>query len=465
MKGYSNREGTMCVLRLSRLIVLGIALWSATAEATTYYVAPTGNDANTGTSISTPFRTIGKAASVAQPDDVVNVRGGTYNEAVTLPRGGTPGNPITYQRYQSEAPILDGTGISTCAGSSAYGVLIRVPNIVWDGISIRNFDGTVGCSIGGVRLVDMGDSTSYTIIRNSTISNVDALGNPSCIYVQDYYAGTLEIANNVLHDCGGAESANPANRAGITIFSDGLQSGMTSFVWVHHNEVYNEGVGIKYKHQSLAGVGTATFEYNLVHDIPGPGCLQSEQPGTIIRNNICYNQTDTDISGMRLSNTGGGGACPNCQAYNNSFYNVRSGFYVGTGTTGVTIRDNIICTTGYGWGVVTDSGSTISVLDYNDYCGLAVTNVLSLQFTTSYILIGARGLGYEAHGFTGDPLYVNPTGNPPDFHLKAGSPAKGAGTGGFDMGAYRTGTEVIGPTSTGGGSPTPPSSPSNLRVS
>src|SRR5437867_9262626 len=84
MNGEPNREGTMCVLRLCRLMVLGMVLWAATAEATTYYVGTTGNDSNNGTSLNTPFRTIGKAASVVNPGDVVNVRGGTYGEAVNI---------------------------------------------------------------------------------------------------------------------------------------------------------------------------------------------------------------------------------------------------------------------------------------------------------------------------------------------------------------------------------------------
>lgn len=54
----------------------------------TYYVSPTGNDSNNGTSSSSPFKTIAKAISVI-PQIVnhavtINVANGTYNEDVVI---------------------------------------------------------------------------------------------------------------------------------------------------------------------------------------------------------------------------------------------------------------------------------------------------------------------------------------------------------------------------------------------
>src|SRR5688500_14247788 len=53
-----------------------------------YFVSTAGNDAHAG-SASAPFRTIQRAADVAQPGDTVFVRGGTYRETVTPRRSGT----------------------------------------------------------------------------------------------------------------------------------------------------------------------------------------------------------------------------------------------------------------------------------------------------------------------------------------------------------------------------------------
>ena len=72
-----------------------------------YYVATTGNDHNSG-SLETPWRTIQKAASVAQAGDTVNIRAGTYRETVFPANSGNPGNPITFQAYQNEVAIISG---------------------------------------------------------------------------------------------------------------------------------------------------------------------------------------------------------------------------------------------------------------------------------------------------------------------------------------------------------------------
>ncbi|MEO5616170.1 MAG: DUF1565 domain-containing protein [Candidatus Eisenbacteria bacterium] len=72
-----------------------------------YYVAPNGNDANSGSSGS-PFRTLTKAASVAQPGGAIRVRPGLYYELLDTPRSGTATNPI---HLIAEGPgvILDGS--------------------------------------------------------------------------------------------------------------------------------------------------------------------------------------------------------------------------------------------------------------------------------------------------------------------------------------------------------------------
>ena len=79
---------------------------------TTYYVATTGSDSANGTSTSTPFATLQKAADVAGAGDTVLVRGGTYQQIVEISKSGTSGNEITFDAYPGsgtrETVILDG---------------------------------------------------------------------------------------------------------------------------------------------------------------------------------------------------------------------------------------------------------------------------------------------------------------------------------------------------------------------
>jgi hypothetical protein len=73
-----------------------------------YYVSPTGSDSYNGTSLSTPFKTIQKAASVMVAGDNCFIRQGTYRETVTPVNSGSAGSPITFAAYQGEKVIVSG---------------------------------------------------------------------------------------------------------------------------------------------------------------------------------------------------------------------------------------------------------------------------------------------------------------------------------------------------------------------
>ena len=80
-------------------------------DATNYYVAVSyGDDTNTGLSISTPFKTIGKAASIMSAGDVCYIRQGRYHETITIDNlDGTSGSPIIFTNYNNERVVIDGT--------------------------------------------------------------------------------------------------------------------------------------------------------------------------------------------------------------------------------------------------------------------------------------------------------------------------------------------------------------------
>lgn len=83
-------------MKLGSILFLFLSIAS---NATTYYVATTGNDSNNGTAIGTPWRTIQKAVNTATaPGDIVNVAAGSYAEKVNWNSGGTGtlANRITF---------------------------------------------------------------------------------------------------------------------------------------------------------------------------------------------------------------------------------------------------------------------------------------------------------------------------------------------------------------------------------
>jgi hypothetical protein len=71
----AKRSASAAVL----LFVSFVSAWAASE----FYVSPRGDDSNPGTD-KTRWRTIQHAADVATAGSTVNVRGGTYEERVTI---------------------------------------------------------------------------------------------------------------------------------------------------------------------------------------------------------------------------------------------------------------------------------------------------------------------------------------------------------------------------------------------
>jgi hypothetical protein len=93
-----------------------------------WFVAPGGNDAGTGT-LAQPFQTIQHAAALAQFGDTVLIRSGTYRETVHPASGG-----VTFENYNGEKVTVSGADI--IGGWSKYNGSIyqtQMPQTLGDG--------------------------------------------------------------------------------------------------------------------------------------------------------------------------------------------------------------------------------------------------------------------------------------------------------------------------------------------
>jgi hypothetical protein len=111
-------------LRQSVAIALCMIAVASLAHAATYYVSPTGNDSNNGTTQSTPWKTLAKVNAFAlQPDDqVLFQRGGEWRESLQPTHGGTSGHQIVFDAYGTgNRPLLWGSDILISANFSAAG--------------------------------------------------------------------------------------------------------------------------------------------------------------------------------------------------------------------------------------------------------------------------------------------------------------------------------------------------------
>ena len=103
----SLRAFTGCFL----VVLLSVAGQLARAQ-TTYYVAATGNDANDGRSMGSPFQSLAKVNTLTlrAGDAVLLRRGDTFRGTLSINQSGSAGNPIVVDAYGSgNKPVIAGS--------------------------------------------------------------------------------------------------------------------------------------------------------------------------------------------------------------------------------------------------------------------------------------------------------------------------------------------------------------------
>src|SRR5258705_11399799 len=98
---------------LKKLIPVLLLVLSFTANATTYYFSAIGNDANNGTSPSTPWKTLSKFNSVFASknpgDNFLFNKGDVFYGTLIISRSGSSTSPITIGAYGTGAnPVITG---------------------------------------------------------------------------------------------------------------------------------------------------------------------------------------------------------------------------------------------------------------------------------------------------------------------------------------------------------------------
>ncbi len=110
--------------------------FSITTFATNYYVATNGNDSNSGTSTSSPFKTLQKAVAVVSAGDCIYIMDGKHSmttSPVVITKNGTSGSNIRVFAY-SGSPVLS---FDDNENSSSKGIVMDGDYWHWKGITIE----------------------------------------------------------------------------------------------------------------------------------------------------------------------------------------------------------------------------------------------------------------------------------------------------------------------------------------
>jgi Right handed beta helix region len=447
-----------------------------------FYVSKTGNDSNPGTQTA-PWRTIQHAADTVRAGSTVHVRGGIYEERVTIKASGNATDGyITLRSYPGEAAILDAAHFAP-DGRSGILTIQNKSYVRIEGFEIRNYR-TAERRLTPLGISVMGAGSHIELLKNNvhhieqTFNGRDALGRGAngfgiAVYGTDAKTPISELVidgNEVHHlKTGSSESlvvngnvtnfrithnvVHDNNNIGIDVIGfertapnpavdqarDGVVSG---------NLVYNitsRGNPAYGNDESSDGIyvdgGTRILiEQNVIHDVDFGIELASEHKDRATsyitaRNNLIYHghTAGVSIGGYAPER----GHTEHCTVVNNTLFdNDTSGTGSGEFQMQWNMRDNIFANNIVYAGprcLLTHNKSKIEegqrpvVIDHNlYYC--ASGSKASTWGAPSGPMTGfdnyVQSTGNDRHSRFLDPHFVDAT---KDFHLRSDSPAIAAG--------------------------------------
>lgn len=216
----------------------------------TYFVSPFGSDSNSGTSTSSPWKTIGKVNSVnfSAGDTILFQGGQTFSGTITPRQGGSSSSAITFSSYNGRATINSGKG------QGAY--VLNKGGIAFDNLKFQGSPN--GKNQDGIRFEVVLGKPSNISVNNCEITGYGFAG---ILMLGDRYkAGfdNVKFTSNNVHD---------NVDTGIMSFAGTPYS--ISNVYIGNNAVYsNYGDGSSYvtgNGMMLSGLEGATIEHNIAY--------------------------------------------------------------------------------------------------------------------------------------------------------------------------------------------------------
>ena len=465
------------------LIIILLSVIPAYTQ-TNYYVSTSGNDANPGT-INQPWRTIQHAANSVSAGDTVFVRGGTYNEIVTINVSGSHSDGyVTFKNYPGENPVVDGTGLTISSDKGLFTIEDRT-YIKISGFEIANFTSStkfivpMGIYITGAshhleinenKIHDISHSASppgrdahgiavYGTNSTTAISNLIIDGNnlysltlgSSEAMVLNGNVSDFQITNNIVHDadnigidCIGFEGTSPdpnTDQARNGTIADNLVYNISSYGNPAYGNEYAAG-GIY-----VDGGKDITIERNIVHHADIGVELASEHngkstSGIILRSNLLYLN---NIGGIAI----GGydtqrGSTDDCKILNNTLYHNdvqqdgNGELWIQYDVNNNVIENNIFYANSQGLLISNPfTKGTNNTLNYNLYFSPLGENNSVWQWKNVYYTGFTNyqtGTGNDPNSIFNNPLFVDE--NNFDFHLQNNSPAIDIGENLADIGNY-----------------------------
>jgi hypothetical protein len=314
---------------------LAALVFSAGAEAATFYVRNGGDDSADGRSPDTAWATINKvnSYSFAAGDAVLFHEGDTWSgQTLKVRWSGTSSNKAVVGAYyvqdgqahvgfQSSPPVIDG---ADKAPSSRYNALVLVT-----GSRVRVQDLAIVNSEGrGITFSKTSSDEAVNLALSNTYdSAIKFLDSKDGVIAKTYVTDAVRVQA----ETGGAWSA-----AVSAVRSTGMQIRNNSVV-----KVFGEGININ------ENCADAMIEQNFVFAARAAGIYADASPRPVIRDNIVIGTADPKY--WRTSDAVGAGIAINNENYH---YQGHGGsLSTNIQTTGAKIYDNLVAYTNEGIGI------------------------------------------------------------------------------------------------------------------
>ena len=235
------------------------------STGTAYYVSPSGSDSGSG-SLSSPWKSIGKALSAGRPGARILVRGGSYGGDVSSGADGASGQTMTLENYPGERPVLN---VKLTLKGASY---LRLRGLT--------FEGNSSTSGTAIRV----DGSSNVEISNSEIKNYRNGGSSQAILIGSATTTNLHVLRNRIHDTGIWDQ-----------YDHGIYCKSSKAAYIANNLFYNlnRGYGIQlYNGDGGAGCDGSLIVNNTIDNVRESGLVVSKlADDNVIENNLFTNNT------------------------------------------------------------------------------------------------------------------------------------------------------------------------------